>query len=85
MESRGGGRTHDQAAYRDHNLLGKLLDDVIELGFGLCDLSVSEGSLHMKEQQVGVLCPKIGSLMATFGTYLVGVSFWSFKMLGCIT
>ena len=55
----GGSRTHDQAAYRDHNLLGKLLDDVIEFGFQLCDLSVSEGSLCMKEPQVGVLCPKI--------------------------
>jgi len=48
----------------------KVLDDVIEFGFGLCDLSVSEGSLCMKEPQVGDLCPKIRELDGDFGEIL---------------
>ena len=64
---RGDRRTHDQAAYRDHNLLGKFLYDVVDLGFCLCDLGVSEGRLCMKEPQVGVLCPEIRELDGDFG------------------
>ena len=70
----GGSRTHDQASYRDHNLLRKLLDDVIEFGFGLGDLSVSEGSLRMKKPQV---CPKIRELDGNFGDVLG----WSFCLV----
>ena len=46
------------------------LDDVIKFGFGLGDLSISEGSLCMKKPQVGVLCPKIRELDCDFGDVL---------------
>ena len=55
---------------RTDNLLGKLMDDVVEFGFRLCDLSISEGSLCMKEPQVRVLCPKIRELDGDFGDIL---------------
>ena len=74
----GGRGTHDQAAYRDHNLLGKFLYDVVEFGFWLCDLGISEGHLCMKEPQVGVLCPEIRELDGDFGDELG----WSFFSVG---
>ena len=40
---------------------------MIEFGFGLGDLSVSEGSLRMKKPQV---CPKIRELDGNFGDEL---------------
>ena len=56
-------------------MLGKFLYDVVEFGFRLCDLGVSEGCLCMKEPQVGVLCPEIRELDGD----LLG---WSFFPVG---
>ena len=55
---------------RPHPVLGKLLYDVVEFGFRLCDLSISEGRLCMKAPQVGVLCPEIQELDGDFGDEL---------------
>jgi len=50
---------------------------VIEFGFGLGDLSVSEGSLSMKKPKVEVLCPKIRELDGDFSDILG----WSFCLV----
>ena len=59
-------------------MLGKFLYDVVEFGFRLCYLGVSEGRLCMKEPQVGVLCPEIRELDEDFGDELG----WSFFPVG---
>ena len=58
--------------------MGKFLYDVVEFGFRLCDLGVSEGRLYMKEPQVGVLCPEIWELDGDFDDKLS----WSFFPVG---
>ena len=72
----GGRGTHDQAAYRDNNLLGKFLYDVVEFGFWLCDFW--RPPLHEGTTGRGVLCPEIRELDGDFGDELG----WSFFSVG---
>ena len=56
----------------EHYILRKFLNNMIKLGSRLCDLSISESSLCMKEPEIVVFGPKILEFNGHLGDILLG-------------